>query len=405
MKNVQMVRGKWRARLTVPEELRGLVGKRELVADLPGDKNDRDRRALAVLNGFHAILDDAREALAAQRPTLSTAAKAHYQAELDADDLGRRARTSGLEDDERRSRSVYANRLRLVAAGKASPEEAEALIGFGADELHRKGQAPDTSRADLLRALAEVQLEALARFEERDAGQVKPSEPRSELLTAPDPETTRTADVGATGGLLLSQALAGFHRERTAGGRTLAPKTMEEHGLAVRMFSEFMGGDMPVKTIMKRDVIAYKQALLETPNRYTMRFRGLTLPQAIKANKKRSEPFATLQPKTINMKWLSHLSTVLQWASNNGHVEANPALGIRVDTGSKVHREATRLPFTRDELKQIFGHPLFADPGEYGLNQWATLIMLYTGVRNSSEMSLVLPPFHRTLRRLRFGLR
>ena len=92
MKNAQMVRGKWRARLTVPEELRVIVGRRELVADLLGDKKDRDRQALAALNSFHAILDDARDALAAQRPTLSTAAKAHYQAELEADDVGRRAR-------------------------------------------------------------------------------------------------------------------------------------------------------------------------------------------------------------------------------------------------------------------------------------------------------------------------
>lgn len=54
--------------LTAPEELRALVGKSELMAALPGDKKDRERRALAVLKGFHAILDDAREALAAPDP-------------------------------------------------------------------------------------------------------------------------------------------------------------------------------------------------------------------------------------------------------------------------------------------------------------------------------------------------
>lgn len=137
----------------------------------------------------------------------------------------------------------------------------------------------------------------------------------------------------------------------------------------------------------KKSVIAYKRALLETPNRYTMRFPGLTLPQAIKANGKLATPVPTLAPKTINMKWLSHLSSILQWASNNGHIETNPAQGIRVDTGSNVHREPSYLPFSRDELKTIFGHPMFEDPSSYGLNQWALLVMLYTGVRNSSEMA------------------
>ena len=185
---------------------------------------------------------------------------------------------------------------------------------------------------------------------ERDQGDYS-GQPRDPLLTAPhiEPETG-PAKPEVAQGISLSSALTAFHKERTAGGSTLAPKTMEEHRNAVRMFSEFMGGEVAVRAITKKDVIDYKQALLETPNRYTMRFPGLTLPQAIKANSKLSEPFATLAPKTINMKWLSHLSSILQWASNNGHIEANPVQGIRVDTGSKAHREASYLPFTKDEL-------------------------------------------------------
>lgn len=66
---------------------------------------------------------------------------------------------------------------------------------------------------------------------------------------------------------------------------------MEEHKGAVRMFEEFMGSAVPVWSITRQHVIAYKQALLETPTRYTIGFKGLTLPQAIKANKKRPEPY------------------------------------------------------------------------------------------------------------------
>ena len=68
MKHVQHVRGRYVARMTVPVELRPIVGMRELVAPLGSDKKQAERQAHAVLNRFHAILDDAREAFDAGRP-------------------------------------------------------------------------------------------------------------------------------------------------------------------------------------------------------------------------------------------------------------------------------------------------------------------------------------------------
>src|SRR5690606_8549992 len=104
----------------------------------------------------------------------------------------------------------------------------------------------------------------------------------------------------------------------------------------------FMGASVPVRSITRTDMLTYKQTLLQTPNRYTLRFPGLTLPQAIKANQKREQPFPTLDPATINMKWLSHISTIFKWAANNGHADDNPAAGIRVDEG-KGYKEPTRV--------------------------------------------------------------
>lgn len=395
MKYVQLVRGKWVVRMVVPEELRGIIGQRELVEiGLPNEARAREKKAVAVINGFHAKLDEAREVWEslgeASKPTLSSAAKEHFSAELLRDDLARATSTDpATKSFLALSRSVYANRLRLLVGGKVDAEEAEALIGYAADALRREGRAPDVPRHTLLRTLAEIQLEALGRFEERDGGQVKAPAPVHPLLTEPDPvpKTMPGVNRPAASGMTLTEALVAFHKERTAGGGTLAPKTMEEHRNAARMFNEFMEGDTPLRAITKKHVIEYKQALLETPTRYTLRFPGLTLPQAIRANRKLEVPFETLAPKTINMKWLSHLSSILQWASNNGHLDANPAQGIRVDTGSKVHREPSYLPFTKDELKKIFGSDLFKDPRSYGLNQWALLLMLFTGVRNSSEMA------------------
>lgn len=147
MKHIQHVRGKWIARVTVPEELREIIGKRELIEELPSEKSGRDRRALAVLNGFFARLDEAREILLSRRPTLSSAAKELYRVELEADDMSRAARRSTADDFARTARSVYANKLRLLAAGHVGREEAEALIGYAADDLAQRGHATRTDNS------------------------------------------------------------------------------------------------------------------------------------------------------------------------------------------------------------------------------------------------------------------
>ena len=151
MKYVQYVRVKWVARMTVPTELRDMLGMRELVAPLGGDKKEAERKALLVLNRFHAILDDAREALVANRPTLSTAAKAHHRAELSADNKGRARRRAGDQTFFTYSRSVYVNMLWLLVADALDRDEAESLIGFAADDLTNKGLAPDVPRHVLLK--------------------------------------------------------------------------------------------------------------------------------------------------------------------------------------------------------------------------------------------------------------
>jgi len=70
----------------------------------------------------------------AGRPTLSSAAKEHYVAELLSDDMERSAGIGAQTGDFLRSgRSAYAKKLRLLVAGKIEDREAESLIGHAAD--------------------------------------------------------------------------------------------------------------------------------------------------------------------------------------------------------------------------------------------------------------------------------
>lgn len=47
----------------------------------------------------------------------------------------------------------------------------------------------------------------------------------------------------------------------------------------------------------------------------------------------------------------------------------NPAKEIRVDTGSAIHKEPSRLPFDQVELRKIFCNELFSDPKHYSTRQ------------------------------------
>jgi integrase len=393
MKYVSFTRGRYAVRITVPEELRGIIGKRELVEPLGGDKKIAERNANGVIAGFLATIDDAKAKLQAKQPTLVGAAKAYYTLALDEDDAARLDPPS-LDEASLPGTAVdllpgYAEYLRHVIAGRLDSADAESLIGHAADKLQARGLLPDLSRPELLKVLAEIELEVIGVVQARDRGDVLPPPPRNRLLNKPDPEP-EPDPVDRAHGVTLDEILVAFHRERTAGNRTLASKTMEEHKVAVRMLHEFLGGAVPARSISRKDMLAYKQALLETPSRYALRFPGLTLPQAIKKNAKRAEPFPTLDPATINMKWLSHLSTIFRWAMNNGRLDINPADGVRVDEG-KGYKEPTRVPFDQDDLAKLFGSTLYTGTPrtQWSTQQWALLLALYTGARSSSELARI----------------
>jgi len=96
MKYVQHVRKEWCLRITVPAELRGILGCRELVErHLPQDTRTRERVVLPMIERFLTQIDDARASLVAAKsadtPTLSMAAKNHYAKTLLADEMKRAA--------------------------------------------------------------------------------------------------------------------------------------------------------------------------------------------------------------------------------------------------------------------------------------------------------------------------
>lgn len=88
-------------------------------------------------------------------------------------------------------------------------------------------------------------------------------------------------------------------------------------------------------------------------------------------------------PSNIRQK-LSRLSTLMQWAEDNGHIKSNPVKGVTIKvTKSPANK---RLPFDPPALKAIFTSPVYASgdrpkrlAGEAAY--WLPLLALFTGAR------------------------
>ncbi|SLN72840.1 hypothetical protein ROG8370_03548 [Roseovarius gaetbuli] len=171
--------GRYHARLVVPKDFRGIVGKTELRSPLGGD----NRQALKLLPGALAQLQH-QIALAEQKAgagRLQTAparyplapyqiAYSHYMQRLAFDDELRndpRWPSVGIDD-------LLVQQLRDAIADRASNEELTALVGREIERFRAVGNLDADPGSEewrgIARALCHAELEALARVAERDEG-------------------------------------------------------------------------------------------------------------------------------------------------------------------------------------------------------------------------------------------
>ena len=108
-------------------------------------------------------------------------------------------------------------------------------------------------------------------------------------------------------------------------------QTWEQWNTARRRFESAVGGvDLPVKSITKAHVRAFKEALLKTPARR----RGLD----------RDGRPVLLSPASVQ-KQLNAVRGVLSWAVRQGYLETNPATGISHARATGRQDDTRRLPY------------------------------------------------------------
>nr|WP_321457438.1 tyrosine-type recombinase/integrase [uncultured Cohaesibacter sp.] len=393
---VSMNRGGYRVRMVVPEDLRGLVGKTYLEKRLGSDKKTALQNSYAVIADFQAQIEDARQRREMelqrqerQKPSLAHAAKVFYAKMLEMSDKGRAVMPINDEaqrDFKKFSQSIYANKLRLLVANQISMEEAEALIGFGADYLIEHnliGKPTVQERREILQALAEVQLDVLAADQSRDNGVVHDPEPRSKILNAPEPTPTNEKP-----GLTLRQLLDAYLANPS---RKANERTNKSYGVHFRLMTDVLGENRDVKSITREDFRRVRDILVKMPvNAQSSKlFKGKSALEVVELAEGQSVP--TLSASSINNR-LEFISAIFKFAEEENYVEKNLARGLKV-AGEKKAKDR-RKSFTIEDLNKIFSAPLYAGclndgrgyakPGTRIVKRgryWVPLIALWTGMR------------------------
>jgi integrase len=383
---------------------------------LTKDVETANRRALSVLMGFERILDRAKN-LPAERPLRDSLTEAeikliadyHYAEMLHLDEEETREGTGrdefmrsiakqlddggveytmsipptekpqfGLSESEVLRRlndleflmPIMRTALATGDVSKISEHLDYLLNGvFGIDLDQRSEGYRRLGMAVLRRHVA-----ALEAIQQRTQGQP--------IETPPLPAVGTTL---STTGETLSAALEGWKRDRNR-----SPRTLTEYEHAIKRFAE-LHGDMPVAQIRKSHARQFQEALQNVPIKSLRSGKLVNAPLPDLAQWGRERPDAQkITGATLN-KLIGGVQSVCRWARKKGLVPddwADPFADMRVGED-----ESDRAPFDTNELRAIFGTPVFTEGvrpvgGQGDAAFWLPLLALFTGARRGELTSL-----------------
>lgn len=208
-------------------------------------------------------------------------------------------------------------------------------------------------RYRFLQTITEVHEQQLA----RDAGEVvwtpqTPAQPTSPVTVGPSYGRT-----SHTGSLSFDEAFEDWYRFDPSRPK----RTVDDVKLMMREFREIIG-DKPLDAVERMEVIRYRDSLTEKGRK----------------------------PKTLDKK-LAFLCAIFNVAVNNGRLTYNPASRVPIPKSDGVGR----VPLDTDDLKRLFGSPLYTEGKRLGRSTgeaavWLPLIALYQGCREEELAQMLI---------------
>ncbi|WP_333610426.1 DUF6538 domain-containing protein [Brevundimonas bullata] len=144
--------------------------------------------------------------------------------------------------------------------------------------------------------------------------------------------------------------------DRWAAERPVSKRGVTAHRAVARWFDQ-RTGNLPVESITKRDVVSFKDQLVEE-----------------------GKSAANIKVK------LSRLRTLLNYAVDNDIIAKNPTDGVKIV--DKQRAKDKRREFNKDELAALFNGPVHQEGlrpvgGGGAASYWLPLLALYTGARQT----------------------
>lgn len=192
------------------------------------------------------------------------------------------------------------------------------------------------------------------------------------------------APASETIGELISKFLAEVEQTRR-----YRPKRLMDFATALKLLVRQLGG-RPVNQVTKKEIGDFRLLLTSLPPNFTKRFGTLDL-SAIAA-KVKQDGLATLDPQTINTKYLAVVEDFFAWCVSCGIVAENAAKGVRLKM-PKTRSDRPRGTFKQQHLEKLFAAPLYSgcksegriyEAGDHLVRDhrfWLPVLGLWTGAR------------------------
>lgn len=365
--------------MKVPTDLRSAIGKREIRKAL-GTSDPREalkavRRASADTD---AMFDTLRGKVAARVTSFVPASAIDLERVIRQEfhDIEVKRLRRFAETDEHDTEEILET-LREDEAVLSRPyNEENCTIASTANELLGKyGFYIDRGSSaywEFVEQVRRAELERVRRAIEAYRG--NPRQPRFDRLFA----DIDASNPPSSGGLTLHELIERYQNDPARRG--LSEKSRLAYRTVFQALRELLGENKRVREITRGDCRRIQDILCSVPPNASKRLPGLTLEQAAAAAKERGWP--PLHHKTAN-NYLNYLSALFNWAVKEGHIEKNPAVGLKVAAPQRQGR--SRLPFSTEQLTSILHAPLYvAAEGDIDKREgrfWVPLLSLWTGMR------------------------
>jgi integrase len=342
-------------RISVPPDLRNLVGEREIT------------KALPTANRPQAIPMVLKYAACAKRMFYELrAGMAANSIDPTEDDL--RAAIDAIESDERRQKAQRDSLLAIVS--NAKQKIARDLLGDQhEDEL-------DNQRMQFLRQLKEARLEGENEAMRRVLARYSPPA----LAIQPPVTESQPAVMQTLPSPMFSTVIEGFLSNYNKRNKHAMFK---KHAPVLSMLLEVVG-DKQITSLKQRDINEFFELLGNLPPRWKDTCRKLKLTVRELAE---LDHTITLGPKSFDDTYIACMRPFLKSAKKDWQDQGFP-LGLSIEgieyLGDREEGESKQRSFNQVELKRLFEGPemkAFADDPKHAHRYWLPTIGLFTGAR------------------------